>query len=225
MKKFCLLILLSLITTLHSHDHDWIGYKSKVLPNLPQIDGWCSHDKAQNMMDLIYDTQPKVCVEIGVFGGSSIYPTASALSFLNSGVVYAIDPWSKEACGEGYEPGDPNYDWWTSIDLEQIYSRFMAMLQRHKLNNYCAVMRMTSTEACIYFGEEMIDILHIDGNHSEDSALNDAELFLPKVKKGGYIWFDDVNWASTSKAIEFLNEHCDQLPEMFANNCILFQKR
>lgn len=225
MKKTCLLILLTLVTALHAHDRNWEMHKAKILPELSHIDGWCSQEKAQKMMELIYRTHPQICVEIGVFGGSSIYPTASALAYLKSGIVYAIDPWSKADCSEGYIPGDPNYEWWNSIDLEKIYSNFILMLKKHKLQHYCSVMRMTSIQARGYFVDESIDILHIDGNHSEDSALRDAKLFLPKVKSGGYIWFDDVNWMSTTKAIEFLSDYCDEIPDMFVNNCILFQKR
>lgn len=225
MKKFLILCLLTLATALHAHTLQWPLYKAKVLPELSTIDGWCSQEKAQRMMDLIYQTHPQICVEIGVFGGSSIYPTACALAYLKSGVVYAIDPWTKMDCSEGYTPGDPNYEWWNSIDLEKIYSNFLHMLKKYKLQHYCKVMRMTAEQACPYFVDGTIDILHIDGNHSEDSALRDAILYLPKVKSGGYIWFDDANWESTTKAIAFLRDHCDEIPEMFANNCILFRKR
>ncbi|MBS0628660.1 MAG: class I SAM-dependent methyltransferase [Verrucomicrobia bacterium] len=225
MKKALILFLLTVVATLHSHDVQWEIYKSRSLPELSHIDGWCSQDKAQNMMDLIYATHPQICVEIGVFGGSSIYPTAKALAYQKSGVVYAIDPWSKEDCSEGYTPGDPNYEWWNSVDLDKIYRNFIQMLKKHHLQHHCVVMRMTAEQACASFVNETIDILHIDGNHSEESALRDAELYLPKVKRGGYIWFDDVNWRSTTKAIEFLSDYCDEVPEMFANNCVLFRKR
>lgn len=225
MKKAIFLMLLTVATALHSNDAQWEHYKAKVMPELAKIDGWCSREKARNMMDLIYETRPEVCVEIGVFGGSSIYPTAKALSYNNQGVVYAIDPWSKEGVSEGYEPGDANYEWWNSIDLEKIYHNFRHMLKQQHLQHYCIVMRMTAEQACVSFQNNSIDILHIDGNHSEESALRDAKLYLPKVKKGGYIWFDDVNWKSTTQAIRFLNEHCEEIPDMFANNCVLFRKK
>lgn len=225
MKKICLLLLLTLFATLHSYDHEWENYKEKVLPSLYQIDGWCSREKAQHMMDLVYEINPQICVEIGVYGGSSIYPTACALAYQKSGVVYAIDPWSKDDCIQGFEVGNEHFEWWSQVDLEKIYFRFLSMLKQNNLNSYCLVMRMTSEEAYHHFEEESIDILHIDGNHSEDSALTDAKLYLPKVKKGGYIWFDDVHWASTTKAVEYLSKHCDVIKDRFVNNCVLFQKK
>lgn len=49
------------------------------------------------MFDLILKENPKVYVEIGVWGGSSIFPTALALKLLNNKeVVFAIDPWNSE---------------------------------------------------------------------------------------------------------------------------------
>jgi len=70
-----------------------------------------------------------------------------------------------------------------------------------------------------------IDILHIDGNHFEDIALGDAEIWLPKVKKGGYIWFDDANWPETRRAVQFMKENCDlDMERSIGDDCYLFQK-
>ena len=84
----------------------------------------------------------------------------------------------------------------------------MKSLDHFQLHPYCVVMRMTGSKALNHFADESIDILHIDGNHTKDIALNDAKMYLPKMKKGGYIWLDDANWASTLSAREFLNQHC-----------------
>jgi cephalosporin hydroxylase len=63
-------------------DESWKQYKNQVLSYQDSIPGWCCREKAERMMDVVYETKPEICVEIGVFGGSSIYPTASALKFL-----------------------------------------------------------------------------------------------------------------------------------------------
>jgi len=175
-------------------------------------------------MDLIYEVNPAVCVEVGVFGGSSIYPTASALKFLNRGTVYAIDSWSAPDCLEGYPSNDPNYQWWGSVDLETVYLSFVKMLNRFQLDPYCIVMRTTGLKALDQFANESIDILHIDGNHTEDAALSDAQMYLPKVKKGGYIWFDDADWSTTRRAWEFLNLHCIKDEMRSTNAYFLFKK-
>ena len=203
---------------------NWKQYKNQALFYQDNIPGWCCQEKAERMMDLVYEVKPEICVEIGVFGGSSIYPVANALKFLNQGVIYAIDSWSGFDCLEGYMPHDPNYLWWSSVDLENVYLDFVNMLDRFELRPYCRVMRTTGLKALDQFADESIDILHIDGNHTEDVALNDAQMYLPKVKKEGYIWFDDVNWLTTHKALEFLELHCTKDKMRSTNEYFLFKK-
>jgi hypothetical protein len=212
-------------TILHAND-SWEIHKQKALSYQSQIPGWCSLEKAEKMMNLIYNSHPKICVEIGVFGGSSISPTAQALKYLNQGVVFAIDPWTNQDCTEGYSSEDANYKWWNSIDMENILSQFKLMLSSHGLTPYCKILRTTSELAITTFENDSIDILHVDGNHSEESALRDVMLYFPKVKKNGYIWFDDVNWSSTNKAVQYLKEHCTlNLDYSIGNSCYLFQKQ
>jgi len=226
MKKWIFLGILTFSTALNGYNHNWGKNKKEVLfyQEEKYILGWCSREKAEKLMDLIFDTHPKICVEIGVFGGSSIYPTVSALKYLNEGVVYAIDPWSKEECLKGYTPGDPNYVWWSNLNIEGIYQAFQTMLKRFDLVPFCKTLRMSSEQAVLYFQDGSIDILHIDGNHTQEVALADVKMFLPKVKKGGYIWFDDVNWSSTNKAVKYLTENCTFEEARSTSSCFLFRK-
>lgn len=184
----------------------WIVFRSSIDKIIPTIPGWCPIDKANRMMNLIYETKPELCVEVGVFGGSSYFPTAAALQYNKKGRGYAIDPWKVGPCIEGQTGA--HLAWWSKVDLNSIYKGFTVLLQRHKLDKITTVLRMTSQEALEYFEDESIDILHIDGNHAEESALYDAEHWLKKVKIGGYIWFDDTNWDSTQKAVSYLLESC-----------------
>jgi len=225
MIKYVYLFLVLFVPFL-SATPNWARYKKQALPQQKTVQGWCTEAKAEKLMNLIYKTHPKICVEIGVFGGSSIYPTAAALQFLNEGgVIYAIDPWEKVDCLVGYEPNDANFKWWNMINLEMVYQDFLKMVNDSGFSNYCHVMRMPSLNAVSNFLDGSIDILHIDGNHTEAAALMDAELFLPKVKVGGYIWFDAANWSSTNKAIAFLKEHCVfDVENSAGNECLLFHK-
>jgi cephalosporin hydroxylase len=228
MKKTLLFYgLLAAISPLFSFDAritEWQNYQNEVLRHQRNLEGWCSVEKAKSMMDLIYELQPTLCVEIGVFGGSSIYPTASALKFLQKGEVYAIDPWETNFCLEGYEPDNPNYIWWREINLNEIHLGFLMMLNRFQLNSYCTVIRATGLQALDRFQDESIDILHIDGNHTENSALTDAERYFPKVKKGGYIWLDDVNWSTVSRAKEFLFSNSEKIERFSNDGYFLFKK-
>lgn len=225
MKKY-LFFLGSIVTAFSAHANgmEWQLYQNQVLVHQKNIEGWCSREKATNMMDLIYEVEPDLCVEVGVFGGSSIYPTASALKFLNKGQVYAIDPWENMFCLEGYEADNPNYQWWSQIDLNKIYLGFLNLLHHFELTPYCTVLRMTGLEALEQFSDESIDILHIDGNHTEQSALSDVEHYFPKVKKGGYIWLDDTNWPTVDRAKEFLLATCTKIEQRSTKEYFLFRK-
>ena len=192
------------------YSEDWVTYRTKVEKIIPSIPGWCPLEKADRMMNLIYETQPELCVEVGIFGGSSYFPTLCALQYNKKGVGYAIDPWENSSCMEGQTGA--HLDWWKKVDLRAIYLGFADLLHNYKLDKYSATMRMTSKDALRFFKDESIDILHIDGNHAEDSALFDAESWLPKVKVGGYIWFDDTDWDSTQKAVQYLLEYCEMDP-------------
>ncbi len=225
--KIGLLIALAIATfSLCATQPDWNSYKHKALVFQKRIPGWCTLEKAEKMMELIHATEPEICVEIGVFGGSSIYPTAAALKYFKKGVVFAIDSWSTQDCLEGYTLEDPDFEWWGSVDLETIYLDFLAMLNTYQLTSFCNVMRLSSQQALAHFTDGSIDILHIDGNHSEAAAFADVQMYVPKLKQGGYLWFDDVNWISTGKALQCLMD-----PERFVfekerstDTCFLFRK-
>src|SRR3990167_4878459 len=224
--KCTLKVLFSLgtLTSLFATDSptDWVAYQQNILGHQSAIHGWCTEEKATQMMNLVKEVSPKICVEIGVFGGSSIYPTAAALKYLGKGMVYAVDPWETDDCLVGYDPNDPNYAWWSQVNLEEIYLGFLQMLDTYNLVHYCMPMRTTGKAALALFRDGSIDILHIDGNNTEEEALADGKMFLPKVKSGGYIWFDDVNWKTTKSAIEYLTFYCDKDEVRSTNMYYLF---
>lgn len=72
----------------------------------------------------------------------------------------------------------------------------------NELLHHCYWYRTEASKAVEVFQE--IDMLHIDGNHAHESATGDVNLYVPKVKSGGYIWFDDIDWDSTQGALNTL---------------------
>jgi len=188
---------------------DWTNWQSQIIAKQQTLPGWCGPSKATAMMDLIYKTKPQLCVEIGVFGGSSLFPTACALQYLNCGQVYGIDSWSHTDCCIGYKIGDPDYEWWSQVPLMQIHHDLENLLKKHHLDTYCRLLCLSSQDACSYFTDGSIDILHIDGNHSEASTLQDVQMFFPKVKSGGYIWLNDTDRVTAAKAVWYLCLHAD----------------
>jgi predicted O-methyltransferase YrrM len=196
---------------------------------LPKIQGWCSFEKASKFVEYILQNKPELVVEIGVFGGSSFIPQAMALKENDKGVIYGIDPWKTEDALESMISED-NRKWWSELNIEQIYKHFMKNIDRFDVKKYCKILRDKSENVVDQFADESIDLLHIDGNHSEDLSYKDATLYLPKVKRGGYIFFDDIWWTegdnnvTTRKAILYLLQSCVRV-DVVNNDCLIMQKQ
>jgi hypothetical protein len=205
---------------------DWATYQNSVLEEHSTFAGWCPKKKALRMMNLLYQNPSDLCVEVGVFGGSSFFPIASTLAFKGQGIAYAIDPWTNDYCLEGYDQeNEKHHKYWGKIDLERVMQRFIENMHRNGLDATYQIMRLSSAEACHHFKDESIDFLHIDGNHSEQSALFDVEHWLPKVKRGGIICFDDAWWKSTQPAIKRMLSECDVLEEFKSEWQYLFVRK
>lgn len=187
---------------------------------LDSMPGWCTPAKARAMAELILETEPDVVVEIGVFGGRSLLTQAMAAQLVGHGRVYGIDPWRREACLEG--KNDPANDaWWSSINIEDIQRQCVDAIWRYNLQHHAIVLRAHSADVADLF--PIIDILHIDGAHSELASVRDVTNYLPRVRPGGHIWFDDTDWATTARAVAMVAEQCEPIKDVGA--CRLFRKR
>lgn len=203
----------------------WDKFKLETSKSLAEIPGWGTKEKMQKLMDLIYETKPKVCVEIGAFAGATTYPIARTLRFLGNGVLSSIDAWSTQACLEGLDQKDPNAIWWSKLDIGSVHQQFMNLIEQKQLSQYCAPLCMRSDEAVDLFLDNSIDFLYIDGNFSYKGSMLDVVLYFPKVKKGGYIWLDSADFPQKKKAVEFLKKNCEWLSEKsIGNQCLLFKK-
>lgn len=203
----------------------WESYKQETILELPQIPGWCSKEKAEMLMDMIYEVRPKLCIEIGAFGGSTTYPIARALQYTRQGMLYAIDAWDNQVAIEGFEKNNENIFWWSSVDMKAIFSQFVALLSNKQLTNICRPLPVSSEKAVSLFSDESVHFLYIDGNFSAPGAMQDVILYFPKVKKGGYIWLNDADCEAKNTAIAFLMENCEWLKKKsLGKSCIVFKK-
>jgi predicted O-methyltransferase YrrM len=191
---------------------------------LEKLDGWCTEKKARILCALVLYARPTVCVEIGVFGGKSLFTIASAC-YEYGGTVHGIDPWTKdEAMVEVKEQA--NCDFWGTVDLESVYEKCMAARSELGLDACCHIHRTTSEKAAPLF--DQVDLLHIDGNHTEKQSVLDATLWLPKVPSGGIVVFDDIDWyeigqPTTAAAVRVVEASCDRIVRV--ENYAFFRKR
>lgn len=187
--------------------------KNKVFLSMKELHGWCSEQKASILIDLIQLIKPEKVVEIGVWGGKSLIPMAYAVQANGMGTVYGIDPWSAQASSDGMDGA--NLDWWSAVDHEMVYQGLVKNIENFNLQDDVVLIRKTSEEADLIEG---IGLLHIDGNHSDEASYVDVTKWVPYVNKGGIIVFDDLNWSTTSRAVNWLNENCVKIAELRGDN-------
>lgn len=200
--------------------------KAQVKELLPKVHGWCSPEKANHFIDIIDATKPAVCVEIGVFGGASLLPQILAIKANQHGKVYGIDPWSTESALEEMKE-DVHMEWWKKVDIKTIHAGCVALIEQIGGGEYCELIQAKSEDVADRWQPNTIDLLHIDGNHSEAVSYRDAVNYLPRVKPGGIIFFDDIYWleqkvVTTRKALNFLLASCRKLEAI--GDCLVLQK-
>ena len=109
------------------------------------------------------------------------------------------------------------------MDFEALYQSVLEDRHRFNLDETVTLLRQTSEEAIAYFeqhvmgkaqtevseesitaenGDAFIDMLHIDGNHDYAYVSKDAALYIPLVRQGGIIVFDDINWESVRRVYD-----------------------
>lgn len=119
-------------------------------------------------------------VEIGSFAGNSTEIFAQKFH-----KVYSVDPWVS-GWDENDGSADPN-----KFDMKEVEKQFDIFI----LSQYNNVIKnkMKSEEASILFDDESLDFVYIDGDHRYEGVKKDIELWLPKIKKGGFIGGHDYN--------------------------------
>lgn len=188
-------------------------YKASGFVN--QVDGWCTEEKADYLYNLVLnytptfntDTLNKI-VEIGVYGGKSLFPLTFACKEKGFGKVIGIDPWQKESNIEG-SLAQADIDWWSKLDIDLIYKNFVLNTVELDFLKELSWLKVRSDQAVNIFNDYSIDLLHQDGNHSPEVCFREIELWYPKLRSGGIWVIDDINWPTTKNAVDWLNNNLE----------------
>lgn len=188
------------------------AFKGKAFWYMDQVHGWCSHQKASILVDLITKIRPAKIVEIGVWAGKSLIPMAYALKTLGNGKIYGIDPWSSEESVVDVK-SEANRAYWAWVDHEAVMNGLIIRIKEFELLDQVELIRSTSQDAPLI---NDIDLLHIDGNHSEVTSYIDVTKWAPLVRPGGWIIVDDISWFEAggftqARSVEWLDQHCDRM--------------
>jgi hypothetical protein len=189
---------------------------------------WCSQAKARLLLELVVLSRPQVCVEIGAFTGSTTLPVAAGLRHVGQGRACVIEPWSNEEALRGLPDGDANALWWADVDMAAVRAQFAQLLAAWSLASWCEVLAEASRDAAAKI--TAIDMLHLDGNFSEQGSLLDSELYVPKVAVGGHIVLSNALVTVAGKPAKMralwpLFDTCDVVCELDDGNTLMFRKR
>jgi hypothetical protein len=189
-------------------------FLEEVVASVPvDYGGGSGSGKALVIADLIAHHGVRETVEIGVYRGRSLLPVAAMLRIIGSGVATGIDPWSVDEAlqEETHAVGAGVNEWVRSHPWEETYQSVVERIDGYHLAEHCRILRMTSEEAAPQFADASVDLVHVDGNHDQAAVERDVELYLPKLKPGGFLVLDDASWDSIRPVVEDLRGRLDHV--------------
>jgi len=179
---------------------------------LKPIHGWCSAEKSEWLAEWIAANNPRRIVEIGVFGGRSLLVMGLALKqqaddgSCRNGYALGIDPYDPTyAIEEDLDPA--NREWWNTVDMEPIYQGALALLCKHEVTKFAGIVRSSAEQIAKLFPHESLDLVHVDGCHSETASCRDVKTWFPLLRHGGVMVLDDTDWPSVRAAKELLDKY------------------
>ena len=131
----------------------------------------------------LFTNTPIHYLEIGTFYGANLLSVANTYGKHPGSKLYCIDPW------EDYNEY-PEY----KGQQQSIYDTFVSNISNSGSFDKIQIHRGFSNVKIPTFRDEMFDIIYIDGNHEPEYVLEDAVLSFRKLKKGGFMVFDDYGW-------------------------------
>lgn len=168
------------------------------------LPGWCTVDKAKRIAQLVDDARARLCVELGVFGGRSLV----AMALGGNGrqcEVHGIDPYAKGPSLEGTNDAE-NEKWWSEVNYEDVLQQCRGAIAKLGLEHRVRLIRARSLDVIDLYEPGIVDVLHQDSNHSEEVSCAEVKAWSAKLALGGFWIFDDVNWPSTQRAQQLLEQ-------------------
>ncbi len=190
--------------------------KEEVIEITQQLHGWCTKEKAERLYDFVGEYAQKerapIIVELGTFGGRSLFPMVFASIDDYNGGVYGIDAWDNIAPLEGTNAPENNA-YWGTIDILEEYRSCLRFIFEHNLQNYCQLIRDRSDVSSRLFADNSIGIIHEDSNHNIETITAELDLWVPKLKLGGYWIIDDCDWVEAKDGYAKLPDYGLELVE------------
>ncbi len=146
-------------------------------PRVYGVGAWTSH--LHFGYDLVAALRPRLLVELGVDRGESYFGFCQSAQENGTGTrAVAVDTWQGDQQAGGYD--------------ETTFAEVSAQNAEHYAA-FSTLRRSTFAAALQDFSTGSIDLLHLDGLHTEDAVRTDLEAWLPKLRPGGILLLHDVS--------------------------------
>lgn len=145
-------------------------------PRIYGVGAWTSH--LHFAYDLVAVMKPALLVELGVDRGESYFAFCQAAVENQTGTrCFGIDTWRGDQHAGGYD--------------ETTFTQ-VAEHNRANYESFSRLLRSDFDDALSKFEPESIDLLHLDGLHTEPAVRHDVDSWLPKLRPGGILLLHDV---------------------------------
>lgn len=146
-------------------------------PRIYGVGAWTSH--LHFAYDLVATLRPALLVELGVDRGESYFAFCQSADENGTGTRCAgIDTWRGDQHAGGYDE-----------------TTFAEVVEHNRANygSFSTLLRSDFDDALSKFEPGGIDVLHIDGLHTEAAVRHDVDSWLPKLRAGGILLLHDVD--------------------------------
>ena len=145
-------------------------------PRLAGLGAWTDH--LHFGYDAVATLRPRLLVELGTDRGESYFCFCQSVVENNTGTrCFAVDNWRGDLHVGGYD--------------EATYRQVAAYNDEH-YREFSTLLRSDFDAAAVQFEDKSIDLLHLDGLHTEDAVRQDLSRWLPKLRPGGILLVHDV---------------------------------
>lgn len=155
-------------------------------------------------------------LELGTYDGNSSVMMIPIIE-KNNGHYIGID-WFYGTKNPGWEEilkNAPQAHYFDPNQSDDTYARFVhnvkTAIKNPSWEEVATIIRGKSAEVSDQVEDNSLDILIIDGDHRYSCVMKDIELYLPKLKNGGIIAFDDVEAMGCDGIINDLPQHASNL--------------
>ena len=146
-------------------------------PRIYGVGAWTGH--LHFAYDLVATLRPAVLVELGVDRGESYFAFCQSAAENQTGTrCFGIDTWRGDQQAGGYD--------------ETTFAEVSEHNRAH-YETFSTLVRSGFDDALGQFEPDSIDVLHLDGLHTETAVRHDVDSWLPKLRPGGILLLHDVD--------------------------------